>query len=927
MLRPRSLGLLLRSDRLRAPAPQRHLRRSAAPMASATAAGGGSAPQPPRHTNRLAKEQSPYLLQHAHNPVDWYPWGEEALEAARAQGKPIFLSVGYATCHWCHVMERESFEDEEAAALLNSHYIAIKVDREERPDVDRVYMTYVQALTGGGGWPMSVWLTPRLEPIYGATYLPPTDRPGMPSFSTVLRRIANIWDTRRDDLAEQAASTLEQLKDIATRGDNGGGGAEGRLPTEALAAAPLAAAEELMGRYDAARGGFGDALKFPRPAELNALLAAAAQARLSGDGARARELLGATLATLRAYCAGGMYDQLGGGFHRYSVDPYLHVPHFEKMLYDNPQLASTYLDAITAAAAAEAAGETAGAGTPAAGAAAGAPAGAEGGGGGGGGAPDWAVAAVRGTLDYLLRDMRHPGGGFYSAEDADSLDPASGEKREGAFYAWGHDEVVSVLSGAGLDPALFCEVYDVRPGGNCDRSPMSDPHREFQGRNVLIQTKRPEDAAAAAAAGLSPPAARAALAAARSALHAARTRRPRPALDDKIVTAWNGDAIGALSRAARLLRFYACPPPPSAAAGGGGAPAGGAAPTSGGGGEGRMAAEFPAEGRAPEEYLEAAAGAAAFVREQLWDGAAKRLRRSFCRAPGAVQGFASDYACLISGLLDLSEAGGGAQWLAWAAELQGVMDALFWDDARGGYFDAAEGSDPALAGLRLKEDYDGAEPAAASVAAANLARLAALLPGPPPTSAAVDGSEAGAAPAAGGGGGPGEAWYLARADAVLAAAAGRLAGPAAVAAPQMCAAAWLRARAPLRQVIISGPRGHPATAALLAAAAAAWPRDFAVAALDATSPDDAALWAARHPRALAMAEAHARKSGGAPPPTAFVCQDYTCKAPTADPGRLLALLREGGAPPAAAAAGGAARLAEMAWPPPPAAKPGGEGGA
>ncbi|GBF98147.1 hypothetical protein Rsub_10559 [Raphidocelis subcapitata] len=904
-------------------------------MASASepAGGGGGSERP---ANRLAREQSPYLLQHAHNPVDWYPWGEEAFEVARERDVPIFLSVGYSTCHWCHVMERESFEDPEAAALLNGGFVAVKVDREERPDVDSVYMTYVQALTGGGGWPMSVWLTPQLQPIYGATYLPPKDMPGMPSFSTVLRRISQAWSTQREALVSQAASTLDQLRAFAEAGARQPEAAAGLQ----LADAPLAAARELMDRFDAERGGFGGAPKFPRPSELNALLAASAQAQLSGDAAESPRLLSAALATLRAYCRGGMYDHLGGGFHRYSVDEYLHVPH----------LVSTLLDALNAAAAAAAAPQPAPAGPSPAAAAA--PAGAEGGagaaaaeaaaaGGGAAAAPaaaaaafgdvaGWALLAVRGTLDYLLRDMAHPRGGFYSAEDADSLDPASGEKTEGAFYAWTYKEVAGALAAKGLEPALFCEVYDVRREGNCDRSPRSDPHGEFSGKNVLIQVKAPWEAAAAA--GLPPAAAAAALARARAALHAARAARPRPSRDEKVVAAWNGQAIGALARAARALPFHE----PGPAAGGhvaAAAAAAAAAASGGAAGGGAFAAArgWPAEaGRGAGEYLAAAAAAAAFARAELWDAGEGKLRRSFCGAPGRVWGFAADYAYTVAGLIALAEAGGGAEWLGWAGELQDRMDELFWDEAHGGWFDSAAGADPRIT-IRTKEDYDGAEPAPSSIAAANLVRLAALLPGPPP-----EGAEIGAEATEGG---ADAARRLARADAALAAAAPRLSGRAAVAAPQACAAAWLRARAPLRQAIVAGRLGGDDTAALLAAAHGAWPRDLAVICIDPSDPADRAFWRAHNPRALEMVDAHARAQsrargggsgagaataeGGAAEglarATAFVCANYTCRKPTEDPAELSRQLRAGGAA-AAAAAAGAPRAAPFEWPQRPAGR-------
>ncbi|GIL83536.1 hypothetical protein Vretimale_10352 [Volvox reticuliferus] len=701
---------------------------------SAAAAAGGPAPSSGHsderlhmHTNRLVLEQSPYLLQHAYNPVDWYPWSEEAFARSRVEDKPIFLSVGYATCHWCHVMERESFENEEIAELLNKDFISIKVDREERPDVDRVYMAYVQAVSGSGGWPMSVWLTPSLEPFYGGTYYPPKDRfvqgqLAAPGFSTVLRRIASLWRTNRQDLKDKASSTLAQLTEALTESAaapagpsevQASGAAGATVPTggavlsPALASAAVdACAHDLARRYDAELGGFGGAPKFPRPCEINLLLRAASRQMDQGDPLAARRLRSMALHSLTAMASGGMYDQLGGGFHRYSVDELWHVPHFEKMLYDNPQLVASYLAAFQLT-----------------------------------GDKQYALVA-RGVLDYLLRDMTSPGGGLYSAEDADSEDPHSyttatagssssssssnsskssssssrgggggvhhhhGERKEGAFYVWDHSEVMSVL-GPELGP-FFCLVYGIDEEGNCNRSFRSDPHSEFEGKNVPYVATQPE--VAAASLGLpyagDPAEATRRLAAARERLHAARAARPRPSLDDKVVTAWNGMAIGAFALASRALAS-----------------------------EPQVERLFPSEGRPPGAYLHAAQRVASFVRHHLWDpaagGGAGRLRRSFCKGPSAVQGFADDYSALISGLLDLYECGGGREWLEWAMQLQAVQDQLFWDSHSGGYFSTADpasaDADPSIR-IRIKDDYDGAEPTASSVAAINLLRLAGMVP-------------------------------------------------------------------------------------------------------------------------------------------------------------------------------------------------------
>src|SRR5438093_2402710 len=390
------------------------------------------------HTNRLAQEKSPYLLQHAHNPVDWHAWGEEAFAKARRENKPIFLSVGYSTCHWCHVMAHESFENEEVAAIMNREFVNIKVDREERPDVDRVYMTFVQATTGGGGWPMSVWLTPDLKPFVGGTYFPPEDRYGQPGFKKVLERIAAAWKQDHEKIAGQGASIVEALREAQTAQP---------AAAEKIDAKILDAAYEQFSRsFDARDGGFGGAPKFPRPVTLNFLSRFYARDPSSESGKHALEM---DLITLRKMAAGGMHDHLGGGFHRYSVDRYWHVPHFEKMLYDQAQLAVAYLDAFQIT-------------------------------------QNRQFASVaRDVLDYVLRDMTSKEGGFFSAEDADSPivgigDPGHRKTAEGAFYIWTKKEIDDALGDTAED---FEFHYEVQPHGNAPEG--SDPHDEFCGKNVL----------------------------------------------------------------------------------------------------------------------------------------------------------------------------------------------------------------------------------------------------------------------------------------------------------------------------------------------------------------------------------------------------------------------------------------------------------
>src|SRR5574341_727106 len=449
----------------------------------------------PRHNNRLADETSPYLLQHAHNPVDWYPWGPEAFERAAREDKPIFLSVGYSTCHWCHVMERESFESEEIAALLNRHFVPVKLDREERPDIDRIYMLFVQATTGSGGWPMSVWLTPDLKPFFGCTYFPPDNRYGRPGFRYILERIAESWSVERDRLIRSGHEILQELeRHSAVVSDSG------YLDATVLESGFFVFRRSFEPRY----AGFGGAPKFPRPVVHNFLLREHAR---TGN----REALDMVVATLAAMARGGMNDQLGGGFHRYSVDERWFVPHFEKMLYDQAQLAVSYLEAFQVT------------------------------------GDGFHAGVARDILDYTLRDMTDPGGGFYSAEDADSvIDPAHPhEKGEGAFYVWTQGEIEALLGHPAAD--WFCYRYGVEPDGNV----RADPQGEFAGKNILYEARMIEETTQRF--GRSAEEIRAALMASKKTLLAARSKRIRPHRDDKILTAWNGLMISAFALVARVL--------------------------------------------------------------------------------------------------------------------------------------------------------------------------------------------------------------------------------------------------------------------------------------------------------------------------------------------------------------------------------------
>ena len=423
--------------------------------------------------NQLAHETSPYLLQHAHNPVDWFPWGEEALGSARADDRPIFLSIGYSACHWCHVMERESFENEQTAALMNTHFVNIKVDREERPDLDAIYMEAVQAMTGSGGWPMSVFLTPTGQPFYGGTYYPPQPRYGMPSFSQILLAVSEAYQDRRGDIEEQAQRLTDAIGRTGSLSADGG-----TLNEEILSEAT----GKLLQYFDEQYGGFGDQPKFPQPMTLEFAMS---QYRRSGDP----DVLHIAEHTLQKMAAGGIYDQIGGGFHRYSVDRIWLAPHFEKMLYDNAQLLRGYLHAWQI-----------------------------------NGRPEHR-RIIDETVDYVLREMTAPQGGFYSAQDADS------EGEEGKFFVWTAEEIEAILGKEEAD--LLGRTYGVTPTGN------------FEGKTILNLKRTVADVAQQAGAPVETVAER--LAAARQKLFIEREKRIKPGRDEKILTEWNGLMIHALA--------------------------------------------------------------------------------------------------------------------------------------------------------------------------------------------------------------------------------------------------------------------------------------------------------------------------------------------------------------------------------------------
>jgi uncharacterized protein YyaL (SSP411 family) len=581
-----------------------------------------------RKANRLANEKSPYLLQHAHNPVEWFAWGEEAFEKARRDDLPIFLSVGYSTCHWCHVMERESFENGEIAELLNRHFVSIKVDREELPDLDRLYMHYLHSTTGQGGWPMSVWLTPDRKPFYGGTYFPPQDRYGIAGFTTVLLSLARLWRSDRKKIMNAAQGFVYMVEDV-TRSESSDLPADDQPQRQCF--------EWLASTFDPLFGGFGGAPKFPRPVLLNFLFN---EAYHSGN----KRALDMALKTLVKMAEGGIHDQLGvqgkggGGFARYSTDARWQVPHFEKMLYDNAQLALSYLEAF------QCSGDA------------------------------FYKTVARDIFNYVLCDMTSPEGGFYSAEDADSLEDPSGTiKKEGAFYLWSADELHEHLADEQLE-AMFSFTYGIKAKGNTE----NDPYGEFIGKNILMQQASVEETAERF--GKTAAEVVAALDVAREKLFTARAGRPRPFLDDKILTSWNGLMVSALAKGYRVLH--------------------------------------------DDLYLVVAKKAVAFILDKLYSTQQGRLLRRYRDGHAAIPGKAEDYAFLVQALLDLYEASFEASYLQWALDLADLQNTLFYDNSQGGYFSTA--FDDNTVPLRLKENDDGAEPSANSVSTLNLLRLGAI---------------------------------------------------------------------------------------------------------------------------------------------------------------------------------------------------------
>ncbi|MGB0581402.1 MAG: thioredoxin domain-containing protein [Limisphaerales bacterium] len=562
-----------------------------------------------KFTNRLKDEKSPYLRQHMHNPVDWYPWGEAAFAKAKAENKPILLSIGYSTCHWCHVMERESFENETIAKYLNEHFISIKVDREERPDVDKIYMTFVQTFIGGGGWPLNVFLTPDRKPFFGGTYFPAEPKYGKRTFLDLLQLISSKWKDPEshkqilDGAGEQMKVLLQQVATAPV---------DGLEPTKTWLTNALT---RFKGQYEPRHGGFGQKPKFPRPSVPRFVLS-------QGVKQQDKQAIDMVLFTCEKMAAGGIYDHIGGGFARYSVDEKWLVPHFEKMLYDNAQLVHLYLDAYLVS------GE------------------------------QKHAEVVRDILKYILRDMTHSGGGFYSAEDADS------EGQEGKFYCWTEEQLKELLSEDEFK--LVVRYYGITEEGNFEDHSHPDPLKHL---NVLsiVDPKLSADEAKL-------------LASANQKLFDKRVTRVRPGLDDKVLASWNGLMLGAIARAGAVLQ--------------------------------------------EPKYLAAAEKNVKFIQDKLWVADQKTLYHRWREGERDDVQLLDAYAAMADGSLHLYEATLNPKHLQFSLDLADAMIAKFYDPKQGGFYQS-DGTDTNLV-MRLKEDYDGAEPSGNSVATLALLKLSKI---------------------------------------------------------------------------------------------------------------------------------------------------------------------------------------------------------
>jgi uncharacterized protein len=573
--------------------------------------------------NKLKDEKSPYLLQHSQNPVNWYAWNEESLRFAKEQDRPIFLSVGYSTCYWCHVMERESFEDEKIANLLNNYFINIKVDREERPDLDRVYMTALQSMVGSGGWPMNMFLTPDLKPFYGATYIPPKEKYGRTGFEDIIEQINILWTTKRNEIVSSSERIYKILNDRITNKNSSTDSniiIDNRLFEKSF--------ESIKNIFDYDNGGFGFGNKFPRPVVLNYLLSL----YYKDNNIEALDMV---TYTLKKMCEGGIYDHLGGGFHRYSVDMYWRVPHFEKMLYDQAQISNILFDAYSIT------------------------------------KKDFYLEYAIKTLDYVLNNMSDKNGGFYSAEDAESSVEESipKYKEEGYFYTWTKSQIEDILGKE--DSSIFCYAYGIKYEGNT----INDPHNIFKNKNVLHILS--DDFDTAKRFNKNPEEIRSIIDNCKNILLNKRDKRPKPHLDDKILTSWNCLMASAFAKGYKVT--------------------------------------------GNDIYKEKAILNCSFVLKNMWNEKENTLSHRFRDGDVKYKSILDDYAFLIKALLDLYEITFDVKYISKAIKITDTTIEKFYDKENSGFFDTEQTAADII--LKTKDIYDGAEPSGNSIMMENLIRL------------------------------------------------------------------------------------------------------------------------------------------------------------------------------------------------------------
>lgn len=575
--------------------------------------------------NRLAHESSPYLLQHAYNPVNWYPWGEEAFAKARKENKPLFISIGYSTCHWCHVMAHESFENDKIAKILNDNFISVKVDREERPDIDRIYLTAAEILAGYGGWPTTIIANTELKPFFANTYIPPFAKDGRKGLEDILNSVTVLWrddKARIDTVANEVTDLIRKHLQSQT--------SKGTVDKNSIDKSY----QQFESAFDTEYGGFGNAPKFPRTSVFDFLL----QYEKNKPSSKAQEMV---LSSLDHILRGGIYDQVGGGFHRYAVDAQWMVPHFEKMLYDQGLIINTLINASHAT------------------------------------QSKTYHPAITQSLDFTLKHMRNPKGGFYSAYDADSTRPEnSKEHGEGAYYVWKKSELDTLLNTN--EQKLFYAHFNIQAKGNVE----SDPQKEFINLNILHAENTLQTTAKDLP--LPYPKAQRLLQSSLNKLKQKRIKRPLPHLDDKIITSWNALMIRTLSKASTLLREPA--------------------------------------------YNQAAEETARFIHSKLYDPKTKQLYRSYRKGKRSGEAYLDDYAYLTNALISLYQSTNNRQWLIWANDLMQQQITAFYDTINSGFFDNTANDKNIL--IRSKEIYDGSLPSANAITVENLLKLSKLMKRP-----------------------------------------------------------------------------------------------------------------------------------------------------------------------------------------------------